>query len=169
MKIVGRVHEQAELKRYFESKKPEFIAITGRRRVGKTYLIRELFFNDMSFYYSGVIGKNVTNNYQLRRFDEAITEYGGETGSLSQCWADAFRKLRKLLESSRRSRQVIFIDELPWIDAPKSDFLPALDHFWNTFASSQENTIGQTCWMTVDAAHGAATHLSNCACSISRR
>jgi AAA+ ATPase superfamily predicted ATPase len=145
MKIVGRVHEQAELKRYFESGKPEFIAVTGRRRVGKTYLIREYFSKDISFYFSGVIGKNVTNNYQLRRFDEAVTEYGGDAGSISQCWVDAFHKLRKILESQPKSRQVVFIDELPWIDAPKSDFLPALDHFWNTFASSRPDVMLLVC------------------------
>ena len=145
MKIVGRIREQIELRRYFESGKPEFIAVTGRRRVGKTYLIKEMFARDMSFYYSGIIGKNVTNDYQLRRFDETIAEYGGATGSVSQCWADAFRKLRRLLEASPKSRQVVFIDELPWIDAPKSDFLPALDHFWNTFASSKPDVMLIVC------------------------
>jgi len=145
MKIIGRVREQAELRRYFESGKPEFIAVTGRRRVGKTFLIREMFSKDLSFYYSGAIGNNVTNKYQLRRFDEAVTEYGGEAAPLSQCWSDAFRKLRKIIELSRQKRQVIFIDELPWIDAPKSDFLPALDHFWNTFASSKPGVMLIVC------------------------
>jgi AAA+ ATPase superfamily predicted ATPase len=145
MKIVGRMREQAELKRYFESGRPEFIAITGRRRVGKTYLIRDFFSNDMAFYFSGTIGKNVTNSYQLRRFDEAIAEYGGDIGAVSQCWADAFRKLRRLLESPKKGRQVVFIDELPWIDAPKSDFLAALDYFWNTFASSRPDVMLIVC------------------------
>ena len=145
MKIIGRVREQAELKRYFESGRPEFIAVTGRRRVGKTYLIKEMFSNDMSFYFSGAIGKNINNNYQLRRFDEAIAEYGGCAGPVSQCWADAFRKLRKLLEASEKSRKAIFIDELPWLDAPKSDFLPALDYFWNTFASSRPDVMLIVC------------------------
>ena len=69
MEIIGRVREQAELKRYYESSRPEFIAITGRRRVGKTYLIREYFANNIAFYFSGAIGKNVTNKYQLSMFD----------------------------------------------------------------------------------------------------
>lgn len=66
MKIIGRLREQAELKRYFESGRPEFIAITGRRRVGKTYLVKEFFSKDIVFYFSGVIGKNITNGYQLK-------------------------------------------------------------------------------------------------------
>ena len=145
MKIVGRLREQAELMRYFKSGKPEFIAITGRRRVGKTYLVRELFSEDISFYFSGIVGKNVKNDYQLKRFDETIEDFGGEVTSASKCWAEAFRKLRKLIEASNKGRQVVFIDELPWLDAPKSDFLPALDFFWNTFASSRSDVMLVVC------------------------
>jgi len=171
MKIIGRAKEQAELKHYFESGKPEFIAVTGRRRVGKTYLIREMFTNEMVFYFTGAIGKNVTNNYQLRAFDEAIAEYGGDNKTISQCWSDAFRKLQVMLEAPRGKqrrqrlrqplqqplqqpprqpqrlpwRQVIFIDELPWLDAPKSDFLPALDYFWNSFVSSKPDLMLIVC------------------------
>jgi AAA+ ATPase superfamily predicted ATPase len=145
MKIIGRIREQMELRRHYASGKPEFIAVTGRRRVGKTYLIRELFSSEMSFYFSGTIGRGVTNDYQLRRFDEAVAEYGGEKDPKSHCWADAFNKLRKMLKSSHKTRQVVFIDELPWIDAPKSDFLPALDYFWNTFASSRPDVMLIVC------------------------
>ena len=145
MKIVGRVYEQLELSRYYESGKPEFIAVTGRRRVGKTYLVREFFSNKILFYFSGVIGKNVTNDYQLRMFDEALTDYGYKTGSSSKCWADAFNKLRKMFEQPRENRQIIFIDELPWIDAPKSDFLPAIDCFWNAFASTRPDLMLIVC------------------------
>ena len=141
MKIVGRIREQAELKRYFESGRPEFIAITGRRRVGKTFLVKEFFAHDLSFYFSGAIGQGVSNKYKLRRFDEAIADYGGAAGPASQCWAEAFRKLRKMVSSTSKTRQVIFIDELPWLDAPKSDFLPSLDYFWNTFASSRPDLM----------------------------
>ena len=145
MKIVGRIREQEALKRYYESGKPEFIAITGRRRVGKTYLVREMFLNDISFYYSGIIGRNITNKYQLRRFDDAIVEAGGAQSPVSNCWADAFNKLKRLVASTSKYRQVIFIDELPWIDTPKSDFLPALDYFWNTFASARPDVMLIVC------------------------
>ena len=143
--IVGRIREQAELKSYFESGRPEFIAITGRRRVGKTYLIKEMFAGDMAFYFSGAIGKNVTNKYQLHMFDAALAEHGGNTEAASQCWSDAFGKLRELLKTPSENRRVIFIDELPWLDAPKSDFLPALDYFWNTFASSRSDLMVIVC------------------------
>ena len=145
MKIIGRVYEQAELMRYFDSGKPEFIAITGRRRVGKTYLIRELFSDHMFLYFSGMVGKNITNKYQLRRFDEAISDCSGEAITVSQCWADAFHKLKKAIGAQQQKRKVIFIDELPWLDTPKSDFLSALDYFWNTFASSRPDLMLIVC------------------------
>ena len=145
MSIVGRIYEQAELKRYYDSGKPELIAITGRRRVGKTYLVREMFISDMTFYFSGAIGKNITNKYQLSRFDDTIIEYGGDSKAASQNWSEAFAKLRRLVNNSDDSRQVIFIDELPWLDMPKNDFLPALDYFWNTFASMRSDIMLIVC------------------------
>ena len=153
MEIIGRIREQAELRRYFESGKPEFIAVVGRRRVGKTYLIREYFADEMSFCFSGAVGKNVTVKYQLQSFDQAILKYGGTEDAASQYWADAFCKLEKLIAPMSRQRHVVFIDELPWLDAPKSDFLPALDHFWNSFASSRPDLMLIVCgsaasWMT---------------------
>jgi len=145
MNIVGRIREQAELKKHFMSGKPEFIAVVGRRRVGKTFLVKELFSQDITFYFSGSIGKKVSNSYQLRQFDKAIEEYGGEASKQSGNWADAFGKLKQLLKAKHKSRHVIFIDELPWIDSPKSEFLPALDYFWNTFASSRTDIMLIVC------------------------
>jgi len=145
MRIIGRIREKAELNRYFNSKKPEFIAVTGRRRIGKTYLVKELFSQDITFYFSGSLGKNVTNAYQLRRFDDTIAEFGGMSKPASDNWAEAFGKLRRLLDKPRENRQVVFIDELPWLDAPKSDFLPALDYFWNTFASARADIMLIVC------------------------
>ena len=145
MKIVGRIREQAELRKYFESGRPEFIAITGRRRVGKTFLVKELFAKEIAFSFSGATGKNVTNAYQLRQFDATIAEFGGEKGAASGSWADAFRKLTHLLKARGESRKVVFIDEMPWLDAPKSDFLPALDNFWNSFASSRPDIMLIVC------------------------
>jgi AAA+ ATPase superfamily predicted ATPase len=145
MGIIGRVREQEELNKYFNSGKPEFVAIVGRRRVGKTFLVREMFHQDMAFYFSGLVGKNVSTDYQLSLFDNTIAEYGGNADSSSKNWADAFRKLKKLLGEPREQRQVVFIDELPWLDSYKSDFLPALDFFWNTFASRRSDIMLIVC------------------------
>jgi len=145
MGIIGRLREREELNKYFNSGKPEFVAIVGRRRVGKTFLVREMFHQDMSFYFSGMVGKNVSTSYQLKLFDKTITEYGGNADVSSKDWADAFQKLKKMLGEPRKQRQVIFIDELPWLDSYKSDFLPALDFFWNTFASMRSDIMLVVC------------------------
>jgi len=133
------------MKKFFNSSKPEFIAVTGRRRVGKTFLVKEMFTENIAFHFSGSIGKGVTNEYHLRLFDDAIIEFGGEQSPASHNWASAFGKLKRLLKSESNKRQVIFIDELPWLDSPKSDFLPALDYFWNTFASSRPDIMLIVC------------------------
>ena len=145
MKIIGRVKEQAELKRLFNSGKPEFVAVTGRRRVGKTFLVKEMFSENITFHFSGAIGKNVTNEYHLNQFDNAIVEFGGDKKPASQNWIDAFSKLKILHKKESKKRKVIFIDELPWLDSPKSDFLPAFDYFWNTFASSRPDIMLIVC------------------------
>jgi hypothetical protein len=108
-------------------------------------LIREFFSENITFYFSGIIGKNITNAYQLKQFDVIIEKFGGGAGSVSTCWADAFRKLQELIEVMHKKRQVIFIDELPWLDASKSDFVPALGYFWNTFASSRPDVMLVVC------------------------
>ena len=145
MKLVGRLKEKAELERYFNSKRPEFVTVLGRRRVGKTFLIKETLGEHFAFYFSGTIGENINTAYQLNSFDEAIRLFGGKVSTASKSWSDAFGKLRHLLQVQRDYRQVIFIDELPWLDSPKSDFLPALDYFWNTFASSRSDIMLVVC------------------------
>jgi AAA+ ATPase superfamily predicted ATPase len=104
MKLIGREHEQAELMRHFDSGKPEFIAVTGRRRVGKTYLVRELFARHITFYFSGMLGKNVTNTYQLSRFDESITEQGGVSKRASVNCMTSWRRPKRKTGRPFRSR-----------------------------------------------------------------
>jgi len=142
--IIGRKKEQAELKRYMDSSRPEFIAVYGRRRVGKTFLIREYFKNDFLFYFTGTVGGKRLE--QLKTFDSAIQLYGGDTPVPSKNWMEAFLKLRKLIETApAKERQVVFIDELPWLDTKNSDFLRALDYFWNSFASARPELLFIVC------------------------
>jgi len=151
MKIIGRAAETRELERYYDSGQPELLIIYGRRRVGKTYLIREYFENKFDFYYTGSV--NVANKVNLANFDKALKEYGGETGAASKSWADAFDKLKKLLQKQDGSRKVVFIDEMPWLDARGSDFLSAFDYFWNSWASANPEILfigcgSATSWIT---------------------
>ena len=151
MYIVGRVAEMRELQRYYDSGRPEFVVVYGRRRVGKTYLIREYFESKFAFYFSGAV--NSGNAANLKNFDKTIIEYGGKQEAASKDWSDAFGKLKKLLKKTGAERKIVFIDEMPWLDARGSDFLAAFDYFWNSWASGNPGIMliccgSATSWIT---------------------
>ena len=145
MNIVGRKDEIELLNDALLIEKPEFIAVYGRRRVGKTYLIKEYFDEDFSFYATGV--PNLTTRKQLRVFHGALKQYGCKEKRLPSDWFEAFERLRELLESDRVNRnaesnkRVVFLDEVPWMAGPKSDFKAALDLFWNSYASTKKDIL----------------------------
>ncbi|MDR2467157.1 MAG: ATP-binding protein [Prevotellaceae bacterium] len=141
MKIIGRKRQQAELNSLLASNKPEFAVVYGRRRVGKTYLIKEYFNNRFAFYHTGLA--NGSAKKQLRNFQKSLELYGRTSYPKAEDWLDAFSQLRQLLEmqDSPDGKRVVFIDETPWIDTRRSDFVSALEHFWNSWASSQPNIL----------------------------
>jgi predicted AAA+ superfamily ATPase len=143
MAIVGRRAEQASLRSFLESDEAEFVAVYGRRRVGKTFLIRETFGNDFTFYATGLAdGKKPE---QLASFADALKAYGG-SGPAPTSWFEAFVALRDLVkESTRPGKKVIFLDELPWFDTPKSGFLTGLEWFWNSYASARHDVVLIVC------------------------
>ncbi len=149
MKIIGREKEQEKLWKLRNSNKPEFLVVYGRRRVGKTFLIRECFNNNFSFYTTGISDKKMKD--QLMSFNESLIEAGYYNKKIPEDWFDAFKRLRELIESGKIKRDsannkiVLFIDELPWLDTPKSNFKSALDYFWNKFASSREDLLLIVC------------------------
>ena len=134
-KIIGREDELGKLKDYYQSEKSEFIAVYGRRRVGKTFLIRSFFKDKFDFYATGVI--DGSRDVQMEAFHSALVRYGYK-GKKATTWIEAFNQLAELLESKnkgRKKRIVVFIDELPCFDTPRSGFIQALDLFWNSRAS----------------------------------
>lgn len=141
--IVGRTLESRLLKRFVEKKSSEFVVIHGRRRVGKTYLIREFFNNEFTFYISGLA--NSTTEKQLINFEIVLQRYFGTTDSFNN-WIEAFHFLIKQLEATESGeKKVIFFDELPWFDTNGSDFLSGLEYFWNGWASARKDILLITC------------------------
>lgn len=142
MELVGRNKEIDKLNLAMRSNEPEFIAVYGRRRVGKTFLIREYFNYRFSFYASGSTAAK-TNRQKLSIFHSALKEYGCPSKAAPKDWMEAFARLKELLRSDyvyrdpATGRKVVFLDELPWFDTTKNDFRMALDLFWNTWASTQ--------------------------------
>lgn len=145
MNLTGRIRELKKLDRLVNSNKPEFLAVYGRRRVGKTFLIRRYFDNHFDFYATG-LAKGSTKQ-QLANFSIYFQQYFGEQESpVPNNWLEAFNQLILALEKKRTGRKrVIFIDEMPWFDTRKSDFMLGLEFFWNSWASAQDDVLLIVC------------------------
>ena len=142
--MIGRKEEQAELQHIVESKKSEFVAVFGRRRVGKTFLIKEFFKNKFAFYHTGIANSGM--NVQLNLFNNSLNEYAKMSYPKSKTWLEAFENLAHLLKNHKTKRKkIVFIDEMPWIDTHKSGFVSALEWFWNSYASAQKNIVLIVC------------------------
>ncbi len=130
--IIGRKAEQEILRQRIESMSPELIAIYGRRRVGKTFLVRRFFNDSFSFYYTGIY--QGTKKEQLGEFNRQLELYSGRKWKAAENWFDAFAQLREYIESlDGNSPIVVFLDELPWMDTHKSRFIKAFEYFWNSW------------------------------------
>ena len=138
-KIVGREKEISILKDVFKSHRAEFVAIYGRRRVGKTFLVKN-FFNDQSclfIYVSGI--KNSPLKQQLKNFTTVLEDVWFQGIAIPSNWLEAFKTLTQLIEhSNKRQKIVLFLDELPWLATPKSKMLEALDYYWNRYWSDND-------------------------------
>jgi AAA+ ATPase superfamily predicted ATPase len=93
-KLVGRKKEIEYLQQIEESEEPEFVAVYGRRRVGKTFLIREFFSNNFVFYFSG--SENANMKTQLENFRNAYQEYFKTLIPTPENWTTAFAMLKNL-------------------------------------------------------------------------
>ena len=142
--IIGRQAEIRDFERWYSSGKPEFIAVYGRRRVGKTYLVNSLYAGQYTFSTTGIIDGN--KNEELTAFHTSLKEYG-YCGSKPRTRMSAFESLRTLLESKRvpGRRMVVFIDELPCLATPKSGLIKALDFFWISWGCRQRELFMIVC------------------------
>ena len=143
-KIVGRQAEFVKLSKYMESNRGEFIAVYGRRRVGKTFLIRQYFKDEFDFYVTGII--DGSREEQMAAFNAALVTYG-HTGPKAKNWFEAFGFLADLLQAKKKKngRLVVFIDELPCFDTQNARFVQALGYFWNSQGSWIDNIFFVVC------------------------
>ena len=150
--IVGRRDEVARLDRCMESRSAQLIIVYGRRRVGKTYLINEYYNYKFAFKLTGAYKRSKV--FQLENFADEMRQKSGKTHPVPSNWREAFRQLREYLETlPEEEKQVVFIDEMPWLDTPQSEFLPLFEWFWNDWASTRNNLVFIVCgsatsWMS---------------------
>jgi AAA+ ATPase superfamily predicted ATPase len=142
--IVGRENELKAFQELCESNKSEFVAVYGRRRVGKTFLIRSAFEKRITFQVTGL--SDASMKQQLANFNSALQKVVPKRPlAPEKTWFNAFQQLITLLEKSNDTKKIVFIDELPWFDTPKSGFIPALEHFWNSWAATRDDILLVVC------------------------
>ena len=148
--MIGRKIEIEELNDLYNSKKAEFVAIYGRRRVGKTFLIDETFDGRITFRHAGLAPSSEEKSgllqKQLNSFYSSLTMQGMEECKKPKDWFEAFILLEKHLQKiDTGERQLVFIDELPWLDTPRSNFIMALESFWNNWGCHRKNLMLVVC------------------------
>ena len=149
--LICRENEIRKLNEELAGDSSEFVVVYGRRRVGKTYMIREAFNGNFAFYHTGVA--NVGREEQISRFAKSLQRNGFPFKHSPKNWYDAFDLLADGLESLPVGKKVIFIDELPWMDSQKAGLVSALETFWNGWASARKDIVlivcgSATSWMT---------------------
>lgn len=157
-KLIGRKLEQAKLQACMESERSEFVVVYGRRRIGKTFLVRRFFKDNYAFSF---VGKHeMRREQQLAEFAKELMCYSHSTFVPQlKNWIEAFDALQRLLETYNiPGKKVVFFDEMPWMDTPKSDFVSALENFWNGWANMRDDIVLVACgsatsWMVDKLLH----------------
>ena len=154
--LIGRKKEINLLHEIQNDDSSHFLAIYGRRRVGKTFLIREAFDYRFAFQHAGLSDSGMKG--QIFAFVSSLKDAGYEVKKQPKNWLEAFEYLKDLIRKSSEKKKIIFIDELSWMDTPKCDLMVALENFWNGFASARKDIVlivcaSATSWMLSKVVH----------------
>ncbi len=143
-RLIGRERECEELKWAVESQRSEFIVMYGRRRIGKTFLVRRFFDDKYSLHYVGA--HKQPKSVQLKNFLEALIRFSGDRNIPAfDNWHDAFLRLESYLENCKEERKVVFFDEMPWMDTQGSDFVAELEYFWANWVQDRDDIVFIAC------------------------
>lgn len=146
MHLIGREREKKALNHHLQSAESKLVALYGRRRVGKTYLIREHLKSHIVYDVAGLHKGNLSD--QLSHFTNTIAIKGKGPVILQKptSWLDAFSLLKGYLDNlNEKKKKVIFLDELPWFDTPRSKFLMAFESFWNEYCTKRKDLLVIIC------------------------
>ena len=141
--MIGREIEISKLMQAYQSDRSEFVAVYGRRRIGKTFLVRETLGANFTFAHTGMA--NTSRQGQLRAWRSSLIDSGLTDALMPKNWIDAFDELKRLINQSSRKRKVIFIDEMPWLDTQHSGFVAALEYFYNGWCSARKDVVLIAC------------------------
>ncbi len=156
--FVGRIEEKRLLENALQSPKAEMVSVIGRRRVGKTFLVKSVYQEKIDFEITGI--QHATRREQLRNFMLQISKFSGGSFPLTEPkdWLEAFYLLSKYLELKKKpGKKIVFLDELPWLATHKSGFLKGLSWFWNSWATNQSIVVvicgSAASWMIKNVVH----------------
>lgn len=135
-RIIGRDYEQHILQNICDEDEARLVAVYGRRRVGKTYLVKYFFDEKFDFFFTGSF--ETPMKVQLQLFRTALAQCSSRKWPIAKNWFEAFAQLKEYLQGLNKKHIVVFLDELPWMDTPKSNFLAAFTFFWNTWGSTRD-------------------------------
>lgn len=141
--IIGREKQRQELLGLLKSDESKFCAVYGRRRVGKTFIVNETLKGEFSFVHTGL--SKASKREQISEFCESLFRFGLKRQRVPGTWYAAFHLLEDFLAGVNKEKKVVFIDELPWLDTPKSSFLSAFEHFWNGWAALRGDIVLIVC------------------------
>jgi len=143
MNLIGRKNEISILQNALKSNKPELITVYGKRRIGKTFLVRNVYKNYIQFEFSGI--NNCSLKQQLNNFYLTLADKNDSFKKPTD-WIEAFHQLNQYISKlTSKKKKVIFIDEFPWLDSRKSNFLSAFDNFWNSYATKRDDLVVVIC------------------------
>ena len=148
--IIGRETEIKLLNDCYESQKAELVVVYGRRRIGKTFLVKSLFEDKFDFFVTGKYEGKKKDELEL--WNRKLVEYSGYPYTVPRTWSEAFSQLKHYISTLKKDRIVVFIDEMPWLDTAKSNFVSEFENFWNDWASTKKNLLiiicgSATTWM----------------------
>ncbi len=147
--MIGRKKEINELMDLYNGNKTEFVVVYGRYGVGKTYLVNQVFKDKFLFKHTALSldgDEKAILSLQLDKFYDNLIKYGLKEVSKPTSWFMAFDLLEKLIiQKDEGQRQVLFFDELPWLDTKNSNFIKAFESFWNSFGSTRDNLMVIVC------------------------
>jgi len=154
--LVAREYERQLLRDAYEDEYSQFVAVYGRLGVGKTFLVRDTFNNEFTFQHTGTENGNLSD--QLHSFADSLRDAGLRGFDPPRHWLEAFSLLKDLVRQAPEGRKVIFLDELSWMDTPKSRLVTALESFWNGWASARKDILlivcaSATSWMLDEIVH----------------
>ena len=159
--FVGREEEIMTLQSLLNSEQADLVAMIGRRRIGKTYLVKNAFKNQFAFHITGV--KNTDKETMIQAFVAKIEELSKSKFPITapNNWMEAFRLLKNYLLSIKgNQKKIVFLDEFPWMDSHKSGFLSAFEFFWNDWAVDQNIAVvlcgSSTSWMLANVLNNKA-------------